>query len=381
MRYRYKKRGSEMTDINFDELTGILPINDSLKKLALCKTPAEQLLTLREIYPSEPLVKVVQALYAMEKIDVFEMAILLSSFPLQVTAGTLKQVYQSTSNSTIVSALKQEHAYPTTSRNDMLSATRWHGDDDNPGMSLSQFESIAAVTPNYPVIQVLNYGSGNGAYLTAVPSAAEKVFTYENDRNASWNWSFKQEAATANYKTDNISVVAKSDTQGRGLFNIGPKKNWYYDLSLFPNTQELHQQILALLAYSCGVHAGSFTVAATSPWMETGVETSDNNDIEIIYKTGKWTCNPQIDGGLLYGPEGSRGYIAKDGYAAPGQVEGALVGRIEDDVFFIGELFSANVPAAGEIELCINDDLEGIYGAGLTDNKGAVEVVIIRSFT
>lgn len=370
-----------MTDINFDKLTGILPINDSLKKLAQCKTPAEQLLTLREIYPSEPLVKVAKALYTVEGIDVFEMAILLSGFPLQVTAGTLKQVYQSTSNSTIVSALKQEQAYPTTSRNDMLSATRWQGDGENPGMSLSQFESIAAVTPNYPVIQVLNYGSGNGAYLTAIPSAAEKVFTYENDRNASWNWSFNRKAATPIYEADKITVVAKSDTQGRGLFNIGPKRNWYYDLTLFPDTQELHQQILALLAYSCGVQAGSFTVAATKPWMETGVETSDNGGIEIKYITGKWTCNPQVDGGALYGPEGLRGYIAKDGYALPGLAEGALVGRVDNHVFLVGNQFSVSLPTTGEIELCINDDLEGVYGAGLTDNKGAVEVVVIRTST
>ena len=38
----------------------------------------------------------------------------------------------------------------------------------------------------------------------------------------------------------------------------------------------------------------------------------------------------------------------------------------------------ATVPKglSGEIQLCINDDLNGIYGAGLQDNLGSIVVSI-----
>ena len=56
---------------------------------------------------------------------------------------------------------------------------------------------------------------------------------------------------------------------------------------------------------------------------------------------------------------------------------GALVGRVGDQVFLVG-IGPTVVPnnLSGELELCINDDLNRIYGAGLTDNIGSVSVQI-----
>ncbi|PMJ71675.1 hypothetical protein [Vibrio splendidus] len=256
-----------MTYIDSDKLIGTLPINEKLQSLRTNESPTTLLTSLRDIYPTEPVVKLAQAIERLNGIDVNEMATLLAEegFTLEVTAGALKDVYTKTSNSGIVAALMQNGAYPNTTRNEMLLATRWQGDSDNPGMALSQFESIAAVTPNYPQIQVLEYGHMNGAFLNAEPNATQNVFFYQNDRNQDWNWCLRRDAATRMYQTDDVRVVPKSDTTGRGLFSIGDKKNWYYDINLFPDTNELHQQILGLLAYSCNAQAGSFVIKSTKP--------------------------------------------------------------------------------------------------------------------
>lgn len=64
--------------------------------------------------------------------------------------------------------------------------------------------------------------------------------------------------------------------------------------------------------------------------------------------------------------------MAKAGYTLPGASEGALIGRVGDtgEPFLIGDL--AEIPAGrrGELQLCINDDLNGRYGVGLQDNQG-----------
>lgn len=69
-------------------------------------------------------------------------------------------------------------------------------------------------------------------------------------------------------------------------------------------------------------------------------------------------------------------YIAKSGYTLPGASEGALIGRVGSagTPFLIGDL--AQIPAGqqGELQLCINDDLDGRYGVGLKDNQGALTV-------
>lgn len=55
-----------------------------------------------------------------------------------------------------------------------------------------------------------------------------------------------------------------------------------------------------------------------------------------------------------------------------------MIGRISSTgaPFLIGDL--AQIPAGqqGELQLCINDDLEGRYGVGLADNQGALTVQV-----
>jgi len=56
---------------------------------------------------------------------------------------------------------------------------------------------------------------------------------------------------------------------------------------------------------------------------------------------------------------------------------GALVGRVgSGPVFLVGD--SAKTPSgqSGRLYLCINDDLNHLYGAGLADNSGSITVQI-----
>ncbi|MFW2372689.1 MAG: hypothetical protein ACN4GM_06165, partial [Gammaproteobacteria bacterium] len=119
------------------------------------------------------------------------------------------------------------------------------------------------------------------------------------------------------------------------------------------------------------------TVEANVAWQNTGINISATEAGVISYKDGLWTANPNDNGGNLYNANGNPVYIdAKAGYTLPGVNEGALIGKVGDRIFLIGE--NASIPAgvSGVIELCINDDLTGEYGSGLTDNQGSIAVTI-----
>lgn len=117
------------------------------------------------------------------------------------------------------------------------------------------------------------------------------------------------------------------------------------------------------------------TVQAAIKWQNTGVMVNPGTKVTVTYQSGLWTANPQS--GILYDADGSPNFIpAKTGYTLPGANEGALIGKVGNEVFLIGS--NAIVPAnlSGELQLCINDDLNGIYGAGFTDNIGSITVKI-----
>lgn len=129
------------------------------------------------------------------------------------------------------------------------------------------------------------------------------------------------------------------------------------------------------------LYAGNMTVESTSAWQKTGVSVSSASTVSVTYISGSWTANPNDSGGALYNAAGNADYVAKQpGYTMPGQNEGALIGRVAsqpDQVFLIGNGPTA-VPSglSGELELCINDDLQGLYGPGLTDNIGSLTVYV-----
>lgn len=113
------------------------------------------------------------------------------------------------------------------------------------------------------------------------------------------------------------------------------------------------------------------------PWLDTGIRMNANTVANISYLKGLWTANPNDNNGQSYNANGNPTYInAKPGYTMPNENEGALIGRIGQTVFLVGMGVTTPAGLVGKLELCINDDLNGEYGAGLSDNKGSVIVQI-----
>ena len=129
------------------------------------------------------------------------------------------------------------------------------------------------------------------------------------------------------------------------------------------------------------VPPADFHIEAKKSWQRTGITMNPETKATITYVDGTWTANPNDNGGQLYNAAGNPTYInAKPGYTMENKNEGSLIGRVGQQVFFIGMGATTPPGLSGELELCINDDLNGIYGAGLTDNKGSVHVQISVGF-
>jgi hypothetical protein len=138
-----------------------------------------------------------------------------------------------------------------------------------------------------------------------------------------------------------------------------------------------------------GVQGQSFTVQAkTTPanaWQKTGLMVPPGIEVTIAYTSGLWTADPSSNNRQLYDANGCPGSIIPanlTGYPAPGAPQGVLVGRIAGGApFVIGNgPYAILTTPGGELELCINDDINAEYGAGLVDNIGSVTVQINAYF-
>jgi choline dehydrogenase-like flavoprotein len=149
---------------------------------------------------------------------------------------------------------------------------------------------------------------------------------------------------------------------------------------VFPSTGTSNPSLtIAALSFQAGdtlandLKAATVEVLANLPWQGTGVQINGLVPRLARCVLGLWCASPA--GGWVDG-KGNPDYIAKFGYTLMGAAEGALIGRVGDFgiPFLIGDL--AQIPAGqqGELQLCINDDLLGLYGAGLKDNLGALTV-------
>ncbi|AHL31527.1 dehydrogenase [Pseudomonas brassicacearum] len=151
---------------------------------------------------------------------------------------------------------------------------------------------------------------------------------------------------------------------------------------VFPSTGTSNPSLtIAALSFQAGdtvandLKAVTMQVQSNIAWQGTGVQVNALVPRLVRYVSGLWCASPQ--GGNVDGNGGSR-HIDYASYALPGAAEGALIGRVGNGgtPFLVGDL--AQVPASeqGELQLCINDDLTGQYGAGLSDNTGALTVRI-----
>lgn len=118
------------------------------------------------------------------------------------------------------------------------------------------------------------------------------------------------------------------------------------------------------------------TVQSNQPWQDTGLNVTGRQTTQLS-ASGTWTANPATG---MVGPNGNPNYIAKPGYTLPGAVEGALIGRVGNNApFLVGGSAQAPAGQSGSLQLCINDDLNAIYGVGLADNIGTLQVSIVTS--
>ena len=137
-------------------------------------------------------------------------------------------------------------------------------------------------------------------------------------------------------------------------------------------------------AFSAAPTTQPFAVQATQAWQSTGIDvTPDVAPVTITYVGGGWTADPSTNDGQLYDAAGCPGLdvpTAQTAYPIVGVPMGGLIGRIGStgSPFFIGRgpYLVPSTFESGELQLCINDDLTGAYGAGLTDNSGSVSVAI-----
>lgn len=131
--------------------------------------------------------------------------------------------------------------------------------------------------------------------------------------------------------------------------------------------------------------AQSFTIQATRPWQNTGITVTQGTTVTltVTYGSGDWTADPHTNGGNLYDANGCPGVIVpadRTAFPIVGVPMGALVGRVGGGTpFLIGDGPQiVSTETGGALELCINDDLTGAYGAGLTDNSGSITVQIAQ---
>lgn len=128
-----------------------------------------------------------------------------------------------------------------------------------------------------------------------------------------------------------------------------------------------------------------FAVQAAQGWQSTGINVAPASiPVTITYVGGGWTADPSTNSGQLYGAGGCPGLNVptdQTKYPIVGVPMGGLIGRIgSGSPFFIGggQYLVPSTFESGELQLCINDDLNGVYGAGLKDNSGSVSVAIFN---
>ncbi|WP_346836685.1 heme-binding protein [Microbulbifer sp. SAOS-129_SWC] len=122
------------------------------------------------------------------------------------------------------------------------------------------------------------------------------------------------------------------------------------------------------------------TVQANQAWQPTQVTVPPGIEVTIAFQSGKWTADPNRNHGQLYDANGDPGTTVPADYTSypvPGAPIGALVARFDGTPFLVGDgTYRILSEKGGMLELCINDDLTGQYGAGLTDNEGSIDVEI-----
>jgi Common central domain of tyrosinase len=175
------------------------------------------------------------------------------------------------------------------------------------------------------------------------------------------------------------------DYYGGAETGFSHSNDGFGDLEMNPHNF-VHSMVGGLQSESWSLSGFMFNVQSTLPWQSTGIIVEAGSQIIVQYTSAAWTADPNDNSGNLYDANGSPDITVPGNqpkYPMINQKMGALVGRINGGAPFLVGNGPTNVPAneTGVLELCINDDLTGAYGAGLTDNKGQITVNIAAQFT
>ena len=119
-----------------------------------------------------------------------------------------------------------------------------------------------------------------------------------------------------------------------------------------------------------GTAAGASTavsVSAQQPWVDTGVDLKAGEALTIS-ATGQWTNggNPQV----FIGPDGYVGFRLPDATLGSANFA-ALIGKVGDQVFFVGSAYKGTSPGTGRLYLQMND-----LANSFADNSGTLNVVV-----
>lgn len=121
----------------------------------------------------------------------------------------------------------------------------------------------------------------------------------------------------------------------------------------------------------------TFVVQSKQVWPSTAYTVQAGSKIVVMWLSGEWSANPAW--GYMVNGNGNPNFpSAKTGYALPGAPEGALVGKVGNQAFLIGNTGVVPQNLTGTLYLAINDDVNGIYGPGYTDNIGSLKVMIVK---
>ncbi|MDY6855864.1 MAG: phosphatidylserine decarboxylase [Thermodesulfobacteriota bacterium] len=203
----------------------------------------------------------------------------------------------------------------------------------------------------YLIIQTPNYGLV-GMVPVGLNTIGSVVFNHEFKRI-----------------TSNDTPVPISKGQQVGYFKYRGSLNiLLFEPGRFPSMNLLVGEKIGTINTNC-------EIAAATKWVDSGININTGDAVELRYSGGIWQAST-ISG--FVDAAGNPDFIAKPGYTLQGKNEGALCARIglDGDVFLVGKKINFTADKSGELYFCINDDLNGEYGAGFTDNIGAVYVTV-----
>lgn len=169
------------------------------------------------------------------------------------------------------------------------------------------------------------------------------------------------------------------DNWGGAQTGFSHSNGGFGDLEMNPHNFT-HSIVGGLKSEQWSDSGSAFTVQSTQPWQSTNINIQQGSTVWVSFAGGAWTADPNDNNGNLYDANGSPDIIVPPSqplYPMVNVPMGALVGRVNGGTpFLIGDGSVVPDTDSGILELCINDDLTGAYGAGLKDNIGSITVIL-----